>query len=448
MHGVDTPATSRLLTKFAMTLVCTAVVLGCSSNEPVVKKAETSSAVPVRTVAVVTSQVQRATTQPATVHAYIQADIRSLATGYVSEVKVDIGDVVEAGAILAVIDVPELKQQRRVIEARIKRLQAEEQRFVAGIQLAQANVASFEAKQSQRKSELEQADASVAASEATLNRTSDLVQRQSLQDRMLDEARMQRDAELASKAAMASAVDSATAEVSVAKAQLAAAETELVAAQAETEISRRQLEELDVLLGYALLKAPFSGVVTQRNLDPGDLVREANEVGVGRPLFVISQMDKVRVSIPVPESDAPRVNRGDEVTLTFPSFASEKPIVGVVSRFSSSLDPSTRTMTVEADLPNPDGKLIPGMFGQASIKIASQVAANMLPSRAVRFSETGQAFVYVVSPDETISIANVTMGSDNGNSIEILAGVQPGERVVDAHLKRFTAGQKVTVLTN
>jgi HlyD family secretion protein len=105
-------------------------------------------------------------------------------------------------------------------------------------------------------------------------------------------------------------------------------------------------------------------------------------------------------------------------------------------------------MTVEADLPNPDGKLIPGMFGQASIKIASQVAANMLPSRAVRFSETGQAFVYVVSPDETISIANVTMGSDNGNSIEILAGVQPGERVVDAHLKRFTAGQKVTVLTN
>lgn len=127
--------------------------------------------------------------------------------------------------------------------------------------------------------------------------------------------------------------------MNVARAQKAAAQAELASAQAETEIARQQLSELDVLLDYSTLKAPFAGVVTDRNLDPGDLVRQSNEVGLGRPLFVIMQMDKVRVSFPVPEIDAPLVNRGDQVTLTFPSFPSETPIVASVTRMSGSLDP-------------------------------------------------------------------------------------------------------------
>lgn len=429
-------------------LVTATLIAGCSSDSPVVKKTEATRSVPVKAVAVATTQVQRTTTQPATIQAFYQADIRSQATGYVKEIKVDIGDVVEAGTELAIIDVPELLQQRLVIEARIARHIAEEQRFLAGINLADANIQSSEAKLAQSKSELSRASATVAASEAEFSRTSDLVQRQSLQNRMLDEARMKRDAELAGQAAMSSAIESAEADVTVAKAQKTAAEAELAAARAETEISRGQLKELDVMIVYAVLKAPFAGVVTARELNPGDLVRQASEVGMGRPLFVISQVDKVRVCIPIPESDAPLVNRGDEVTLSFPSFASEAPITGSVTRLASSLDPSTRTMLVEADLPNPDGKLLPGMFGQASVNLATKIAANMLPARTVRYTEAGRAYVYVVGDDETISVVDVKMGLDDGNSIEILSGVQPGQRVVDAHLKRFTAGQRVTVLTN
>lgn len=429
-------------------LVVVLLFAGCSSSTPVVKQPESPPSVPVQTVAVASQPIQRSTTQPATVHAYYHADIRSLATGYVQETRVDIGDFVDAGATLAVIDVPELKQQRRVIEARVTQYEAEEQRFQAGVQLADAKIRSFEAKLAQSKSESSRAQASVAASEAEFSRTQDLVQRQSLQNRMLDEARMKRDSELADQAAMASAVESADADVSVAKAQKAAAQAELAAAHATTEIARRQLSELDALLDYATLKAPFAGVVTDRQVDPGDLVRQASEVGTGRPLFVVSRMDKVRVRIPVPESDAALVNRGDEVTLSFPSFADEAPVVATVTRASNSLDPSTRTMMVEAELDNPDGKYLPGMFGQASIKLATEVAANILPSRAVRFSEAGQAYVYVVGSDETISIADVRLGVDDGNVIEILAGVSAGDRVVDAHLKRFVPGQKVTVLNN
>jgi RND family efflux transporter MFP subunit len=161
----------------------------------------------------------------------------------------------------------------------------------------------------------------------------------------------------------------------------------------------------------------------------------------------VSQVDKLRVHIPVPEADAALVNQGDAISLSFPSFPGEAPMTVSVTRVSGSLDPSTRTMLVEAEIPNPDGKLLPGMFGQASIVLTTKVAANMLPARAVRFDESGRAFVYVVDQADTVSIVDVTTGFDDGLTIEILSGVDSGQRVVDAHLNRFTTGQQVQILT-
>ncbi|WP_052031507.1 efflux RND transporter periplasmic adaptor subunit [Novipirellula maiorica] len=423
---------------------------GCSPDpESVAKKnAAALRVTPVKTVAVAPTEVQRTTLQPASVHAYYRAELRAKISGFVRELKADIGDYVEAGAELATIDVPEMQKQREVIEARIQRLVAEEQRAQAGIDLASARVRASEAQLAEAKSKLSSAEASLAASSAEFNRTEDLVQRGSLQNRMLDEVRLKRDSELASKEAVTSSVQSAEAEVAVAQSQVASAKADRDAARAETEITRRQLDELDVLLSYAVIRAPFAGVITDRFVQPGDLVRESSEVGSGKPLFVLSQIDKVRVRIPVPESDASLVNPGDEVTLTFPSFTAEAPITASVTRRSGSLDPSTRTMMVEAEIANPDGKLLPGMFGQASIHLATKAAANMLPARAIRFEESGNAYVYVVGQDETVSIAPITMGMDDGNSIEVLSGVEAGQRVIDAHLSRFTNGQKVSVLAN
>ncbi|MGI9472375.1 MAG: efflux RND transporter periplasmic adaptor subunit [Rubripirellula sp.] len=419
---------------------------GCSprqANQP-----DKVKVVPVKTVAVVEEDLQRTTTQPATIHSYYRADIRAKVSGYVAEVKADMGDFVEAGATLAVIDIPEMQKQREIIEARIIRNQSEETRATAGMDLAQANVLSAEARLAQSKSEMSRAMASLAAVEAEFSRTQDLVQRQSLERRMLDEVRKKRDSELANKESTESAIQSSEADVTVAKARLTSAAADLKAAQADTAISRRQLEELDVMINYATLKAPFAGVVTQRGVAPGDLVREASEVGSGHPLFVVSMVETVRVQIPVPEAEAALVSRGDEITLRFPSFPSEEPITTKVTRLAGDLDPSTRTMLVEAELPNPDRKLIPGMFGEATISLATKAAARMLPARAVRYEDSGEAYVYIVEADSTVSIASVKTGLDDGHSIQILAGLEPGQRVVDAHLKRFTMGQKVAPLNH
>ncbi len=417
-------------------------LIGCGPPASATKREPT--AVPVKAVAVVAQDVERTTTQPATVHPYYRAEIRARASGYVKELSADIGDFVNAGDALAVIDVPEMQEQRNIIEARIGRFEAEQQRAEAGIQLAEANVRSVEAKLEQAKSELNRADASLVAAEAEFERTRDLVARQSLERRMLDEARKRRDSEIANKEAVSSAIISAEADIAVANAQLVSAQADVRAAKSETQIGKSQLDEIDVLIAYATLKAPFAGVVTTRSVDLGDLVYEQTQGGT--PLFVVSQVDKVRVHVPVPEADAAAVNRDDKISLSFPSFPGEEAIQATVTRVSASLDPSTRTMLVEAEMANPDQKLIPGMFGQATITLATKVAVNMLPARAIRFDEAGQAYVYVVGEDETVEIVTVTTGLDDGSSVEIVSGVTPGQQVVDAHLRRFQPGQKVTLL--
>tara|TARA_A100001391_G_scaffold202633_1_gene192759 strand:+ start:480 stop:1811 length:1332 start_codon:yes stop_codon:yes gene_type:complete len=422
------------------------LAIGCTSEHAVVEKSAEPRVVPVKTVAVTATEVQRTTRQPATVHAYYRAELRAKASGFVKTLYADIGDYVEAGAKLAEVDVPDLIKQRQSVEKQVLRLEAEERRSRAGIQLAEAQVRSANAMFSEAKSQMASAEASLAGSQAEFDRTEDLVQRGSLQNRMLDEARMKRDTESARKEAVTSSINSAEADVAVAEAHLESARAHLDAAKAETETIRSQLEEVDVQIAYATIQAPFAGIVTARNIEPGDLVRQSNEVGNGKPLFVISQVDKLRVRIPVPESDAPLVSPGDEVTLTFPSFASEAPLVAVITRRSGSLDPSTRTMLVEVELENKDGKLLPGMFGQASINLSTKIAANTLPSQAIRFDEHGNGYVYIVGDDDTVLRSDVTMGADNGKSIEVLSGVHSGQRVVGSHLKRFTDGQKVKPL--
>jgi HlyD family secretion protein len=403
--------------------------------------------IPVKTVSVVSEDIEQTTVQPATVHAFHEVEIRPKVTGYVYEVLVDIGDAVEKGDTLATVDVPEMGKQRDVINARILKYQTVEKQADAGIDLAKADVVSAEARLAQTKSQLNQVEASLAAQEAEFARTQDLVNSQSIERRLLDEARKKRDSVLASREATRSAISSSEADINVAKAKLASAVADLTTAKAETKIALGQLAEIDVLIGYATLKAPFKGVITQRSVDPGTLVREADNSGSNKPLFMVSQNSKVRVHVNVPETDAVSVNQGDAITLSFPFFANEKPITGEVTRTSNSLDPSTRTMLVESVFENSDGKLLPGMFGQAAIKTSTKIAAKMLPARAVRFDESGNAYVYALDEAETVSVIAVTTGLDNGNTIEIVAGVETNQRVIDTHLRRFTDGEKVTVLT-
>jgi HlyD family secretion protein len=398
----------------------------------------------VETLTATRTTMQRTTTQPATVHADYEARVFAKAAGYLTQLKVDIGTSVRKGDVLAVMSVPEMAKQREAKLATIRRMEADERRAASQLAVAKARVASYQAKRDKAKAEVGKAEAGLTAARVELNRATDLVQQQAVADRLQHEAQKKYAAAAAEKAAAKAAVRSAEAELLLTGAQSNAAQAGLDVAKATTDVARRELDELDELIKYAQLTAPFDGVVTQRTVDPGDLVRntQTGSSQGGPPLFVITKLDKVRIRVPVPERDTSLATIGDAAKITLQALPGEV-FEGEIARLAGVLEPLTRTMLVEIDLPNPDGRLRPGMFGQATITLAPPGDTWTLPANAIHYDEQGNSYVYVVNASNQVTIAEVQTGLDNGEQIEITAGLNGNERIVGPLLRRLKAGQKV-----
>ncbi len=413
--------------------------------------AERSGAAPSQLVSVKTltadrTTLERTTTQPATVHAYYEARVFAKAAGYLRELKVDIGTIVKTGDLLAVIDVPEMAKRREAKLATIRQTEAEQRRTTSQLAVAKAGAASFRAKLDRAKAEVGKADAGLAAAKAELARVTDLVQQRAIANRLQDEIQKKYAAAAAEKTAVQAAVSSAEAELVLAAALSDAALADVDVAQAKIDVARRELDELDELIKYARLTAPFDGIVTQRNVDPGDLVRNA-QTGSSKdepPLFVVAKLDQVRIRVAVPERDAPLATVGDAVKITLQAFPSET-FEGKIARVAGILDEQTRTMLVEIDLPNPRGRLRPGMFGQATIALAPPGDTLMLPANAIRYDKDGNSYVYVVNTSNQVAIVNIQTGLDNGETVEITTGLTGNERIVGPLLERLKPGQTVSV---
>ncbi len=421
---------------------------GCNRAESLIETKTPSANVQtpvVKLVAAERTTIQRTTTQPATIHAYHQAEIHAKVAGYLTELKVDIGQAVKAGDVLGIIAVPEMQKSFEKQQATIRRLQAEEQQASAGVNLATADVKSAQALQAQAAAEVAQTDAQLNADSSEFKRVTDLVAQKAVAARLLDEARQKLEASTSAKAAAQAALQSAVAAVTVAREKESVAKSNVDAAAAQTEVARKQLEELAVLMGYAVLKAPFNGVVTQRNVDPGDLVRnfQAASESSRAPLFEISHVAKVRVRVAIPENEAPLARVGNAVLLKLRALPDQE-FEGKISRLSRRLDESTRTMMIEVDLENTEGLLIPGMYGEATVDLQETPNALMIAATAVKFDKTGNSSVYVVE-DGAIRVVPVETGYDNGRQIQILSGIDESAQIAADRIGRFADGQKVRV---
>ncbi len=427
---------------FALALLTAA--MGCrQSVSTLPAKPPVTRSVP--TVMVQTQTIERTSTQPATVHAFHEARSFAKASGYVSILNVDIGSAVKAGDILAVIDVPETAAQFASAKAALTRLIAGVTQAQAQVAVAKAGLVAADSRRQQALADEQTSAAQLKADEAEHARVADLVGQRAVANRLLDEATSRLDAARASKASATAVTAAAAAQVEVARAETAAAEADVLAAEADVQVGQMRLEELGALMSYAELRSPFDGIVVERRVELGDLVRNSqNTVATVEPLFVIVQMDKVRIRVAIPERDAPLANIGDSASITFQALPGQT-FSGAVARLAGSLDEGTRTMLVEIDLPNSDGKLIPGMFGQATILLDSRAEQVALPASAVRYDEKGRSYVYVVDDAETIQVVDVATGFDDGLQIEITAGLTGRERVVGPLLHRLSAGQKVNV---
>jgi RND family efflux transporter MFP subunit len=272
---------------------------------------------------------------PATVQAFFATELYAKDSGYISQVNADIGDHVKKGTVLAVIDDPELQQQFARAEASVQ--QSEASLVVA-------------------KRRFEGLQADLALQQVTLQRWEQLFAGRAVTRQQLDEQRAKQG------------VSSANLEVG--RADIALAEANLAAAKAE------QLR-LQALLEYTKITAPFDGIVTRRLVNPGDLVQAATSSRPQAPLFTCQEIDIVRVFADVPEANAAAIRAGwpAEVRLFGPAGQTLR---GSVTRIAGALDPSSRTMRVEIDLPNLDEALMPGMYAQVTLTSPSKAEANAL----------------------------------------------------------------------
>ncbi|PCE34143.1 efflux RND transporter periplasmic adaptor subunit [Burkholderia ubonensis] len=201
------------------------------------------------------------------------------------------------------------------------------------------------------------------------------------------------------------------------------------------------VKRLSELKGFQNITAPVNGIVTQRNVDVGDLVNAGNS-GTGRALFTVVQADKLRLYVQVPQTYAQQVALGQHVSVTQPELAGQT-FDGVVTHTAQAIDIVTRTLQIEITLPNADGKLMPGAYVTASLPMTS-AARLTLPSNTLLFRSEG-ASVAVVDANGRVRLQPVTIARTLGKTLEIATGVNPGDRVVLDPSDGLAGGDKVNV---
>ncbi len=214
--------------------------------------------------------------------------------------------------------------------------------------------------------------------------------------------------------------------------QQAATQQEFDGVKMRVAVAEANRQEAEAMLSYARIVAPFSGVVTEKMIDRGDLAIP------GRPLFTVEQDGTPRFVLTIPESSAERIARGDSVKIEIP--ASDTILTGVVTELSPSADPMTRSYQVKADLPS-TARLRPGQFGRLLLP-TGEANALFVPSGAI--VRRGQMeLVYVATNDNRASLRMVRTGREMSGWTEILSGLNPGEDIVTSGLSELSDGDQI-----
>jgi RND family efflux transporter MFP subunit len=206
---------------------------------------------------------------------------------------------------------------------------------------------------------------------------------------------------------------------------------------AAVEANVRRLEELE---SFKRVYAPFSGVLIKRNVDPGALISAG---GAGTQLFTIAKDDPLRVYVNVPQAYFTAIKDGMPAYITVPEMAGQK-FSGTVTRTANAIDPATRTLLTEVDVPNKGGRLLSGTFGEVHFSLKIDVAKVTVPVNTMLFRQEGPQ-VAVVGPDNKVHLRPIVIGHDYGTTLEVLGGVDAHDRIIINPSDSLEEGQTVNV---
>ncbi|HUI57620.1 MAG TPA: efflux RND transporter periplasmic adaptor subunit [Bryobacteraceae bacterium] len=330
-----------------------------------------------------------------------EIDVYAKESGYVKQLLVDYGTRVREGQLMAVLEIPELEMQLRQDEAAIQSA------------TDQVTHASHEVNRLEAQHRVAQ-----------------------LQYDRLNGVATTRPGLVAQQE-----VDDAQGKDLALEAQVEATKSALATAQSQLDVAKASLERDQVLFAYARITAPFAGVVTQRYANLGTLMQAGTSSSTqALPLVRLSQDDKFRLVIPVPESYVRYIRVGDPVQVRVPSL--DKTVPGAVARFSVDVAQDTRTMHTEVDVVNPAHVLMPGLYAEATLTLERSNSALTVPVQAV--NRTGaSATALIVDANNMIEERPVALGIESAGDIEILRGLQEGDRVVVSDRAGLKPGSRV-----
>ena len=330
-----------------------------------------------------------------------EIDVYAKEAGYVKELNVDYGSHVRAGQVMAVLDIPELAAELKLDDAAIRN--ATDQ-----ITYAQHELSRVRAQHHVYQLEYDRLNGVAKAKPG-------LVAQQE--------------------------VDDAEGKALASEAQIDAAESNLESARSRLAEAVAKKEHDQALFDYAKVTAPFAGVVTQRYANLGTLMQAGTSSSTQvLPLVRLSEDDRFRLAIPVPESDVRFIHLGDVVQVSVPSL--NKTFPGKIARFSVDVREDTRTMHTEVDVYNPERVLLPGVYADATLTLERKPNVLAVPVQALD-RNGDQATVDVITADHKIDVRDVALGIQTPNNAEVLSGLKDGDQVVVSDRSSLKIGQPV-----
>jgi len=371
--------------------VCTLSIFGCGANpKPEAGKQAEPNVQTVEVVAVVSQKLATVFTLPAQLIAYETVDVYPKVTGFIDLIRVDRGSRVHKGELIIRLSAPELVAQRAQAESALRAAQSQ-------LNVAQAKLAS---------------DKGTYLHLASAAKTPGVV--------------AENDVMVASETASAD------------QGQVDAAENNIAAA-------RESLRGVTQLESYLNIYAPFSGIVTTRNLHPGALVGPASGQSGTMPIVQIVDSGHLRLVVPVPEAYIGEMQVGQQVAFTVPAYPGQA-FHAPIARIAHDVDLNTRTMPVELDVHSPDGRLSPGSFSNVQWPVSRSTPSMLVPVSAVT-SDQQRTFVERVRDGKVDWVDVVTGLSTNGN-IEIFGNLKPGDEVVRNATDAIRSGQEVKIASS
>jgi RND family efflux transporter MFP subunit len=355
-------------------------------------------------VRVVRTDLRNSITLTAEFQPYYEVDVMAKEAGYIKHMLVDIGDRVKEGQLLATLEIPELQ---------------------ADLTKAKSDVQTANAERAVAKGDLQRAQAASQIAQLSYTRIQDVSRKEPglvpLQE-----------------------VDVAHSHNLEADAQVSAALQRVQAAESRYQSAVASLAHEAALVEYTRIVAPFTGVVTQRYASDGAMI----QAGIASqtqamPVVKVSQNNLLRLMLPVPEEDVAAIHDGQHVTVDVPAL--QRTFDGTITRFADRVDMSTRTMTAEVDVKNPQLTLIPGMYAEVKLGTAEAMNAMAVPPEAVDGTGDSQR-LFVVDAAGMVQTRKVRTGIQSPQYVQILSGVNEGDVVITSRRSDLHDGQKVQPL--